>query len=77
MVGYLKKGFKYYSKTNPTLHNNGFSKLNPNNSDEVARNLGVTIIFCSFKVLNGTIERFKIENYRQKFKNLSNLPYEL
>ena len=57
MVGYLKKGFKYYSKTNPTLHNNGFSKLNPNNSDEVARNLGVTTIFCSFKVLIAIVSK--------------------
>ena len=61
MVGYLKKGFKYYSKTNPTLHNNGFSKLNPNNSDEVARNLGVTMNFCSFKVLTATFSKGHIE----------------
>ena len=50
VVGYLKKGFKHYSKTNPHLHNNG-ARINPNNSDEVARNLGVTINFCTFKVL--------------------------
>ena len=56
MVGYLKKGFKYYAKTKPTLHNNG-ARINPHNSDEVARNLGVTINFCTFKVLIATISK--------------------
>jgi len=74
VVGYLKKGFKYYAKTNPTLHNNG-ARINPNNSDEVARNLGLPggggETFAIYeKIIEAQVESKRFGNALQTFNKI-------